>query len=30
MAKVTDGREFAAVHPMSALKRKGLEALVKT
>jgi GTP-binding protein Era len=28
MAKVSDGREFAAVHPVSALKRKGLEALV--
>ncbi|MBB1089019.1 GTPase Era [Lysobacter sp. SG-8] len=29
LAKVTEGREFAAVHPVSALKRKGLEALVK-
>jgi GTP-binding protein Era len=28
MAKVSDGRQFAAVHPVSALKRKGLEALV--
>ena len=28
MAKVSDGRAFAAVHPVSALKRKGLEALV--
>ena len=29
MAKVSDGREFAAVHPVSALKRKGLEDLVE-
>ena len=29
LAEVADGREFAAVHPLSALKRKGLEALVK-
>lgn len=29
LAEVTEGREFAAVHPLSALKRKGLEALVK-
>ena len=28
MAKVSEGREFSAVHPISALKRKGLEALV--
>ena len=28
MAKISEGREFAAVHPVSALKRKGLEALV--
>jgi len=28
LAKVSEGREFAAVHPVSALKRKGLEALV--
>ncbi len=28
LAKVSDGREFAAVHPVSALKRSGLEALV--
>ena len=28
MAKISEGREFAAVHPISALKRKGLEALV--
>ena len=30
IAKVTEGREFAAVHPLSALKGKGTEALVKT
>ncbi len=30
IAKVTDGREFAAVHPLSALKRSGLEALTET
>jgi GTP-binding protein Era len=30
IAKVSDGREFAAVHPLSALKRKGLESLVET
>src|SRR5690606_16538586 len=29
LAKVTEGREFAGVHPISALKRKGLEALTK-
>ncbi|MGV8960707.1 MAG: GTPase Era [Stenotrophomonas sp.] len=29
MQQITDGREFAAVHPVSALKRKGLEQLVK-
>lgn len=29
LGKVSEGREFAAVHPVSALKRKGLEALVK-
>lgn len=29
LAEVAQGREFAAVHPVSALKRKGLEALVK-
>ncbi|MBB1471531.1 MULTISPECIES: GTPase Era [unclassified Luteimonas] len=28
LQKVTEGREFAGVHPISALKRKGLEALV--
>ncbi len=30
MAQVTQGREFHAVHPISALKSKGTEALVKT
>lgn len=29
LAKVSEGRDFAAVHPVSALKRKGLEALVR-
>ena len=29
LAKVSEGRDFAGVHPISALKRKGLEALVK-
>ena len=29
LAKVSEGREFAGVHPISALKRKGLEPLVK-
>jgi GTP-binding protein Era len=29
LGKVSEGREFAGVHPVSALKRKGLEALVK-
>ncbi len=29
LAQVSDGRSFAAVHPISALKRKGLESLVK-
>lgn len=28
LAKVSEGRQFAAVHPVSALKRSGLEALV--
>ncbi|MFL6593791.1 MAG: GTPase Era [Luteimonas sp.] len=28
LAQVSEGREFAAVHPVSALKRKGLDALV--
>lgn len=28
LAKVSEGRQFSAVHPVSALKRKGLEALV--
>jgi GTP-binding protein Era len=30
IAQVTEGREFVAVHPISALKGKGTEALVKT
>ena len=30
LAKITEGREFVDVHPISALKRNGLEALVKT
>ncbi|MFC5577612.1 GTPase Era [Lysobacter niabensis] len=30
LAKVSEGREFAGVHPVSALKRNGLEALVKS
>ena len=29
LAKATDGREFTAVHPISALKRNGLDILVK-
>ena len=29
LARVSEGRDFAGVHPISALKRKGLEALVK-
>ena len=29
LQRVTEGRAFAAVHPVSALKRNGLEALVK-
>ena len=29
LAEVSQGRSFAAVHPVSALKRKGLESLVK-
>ncbi|MES5814649.1 GTPase Era [Pseudoxanthomonas sp. Soil82] len=28
LAQVSEGRDFAAIHPVSALKRKGLEALV--
>src|SRR5690606_32079879 len=28
LAQVSEAREFASVHPVSALKRKGLEALV--
>jgi GTP-binding protein Era len=30
LAKVSEGRDFAGVHPISALKRSGLEALVKS
>jgi GTP-binding protein Era len=30
IARVSDGREFAAVHPLSALKGKGTDALVAT
>jgi len=30
LGQVSEGREFAAVHPISALKRKGLEPLVDT
>ena len=30
ITKVTEGRDFAAVHPLSALKRSGLEQLVAT
>ena len=30
LQKVTEGRDFAGVHPISALKRSGLEALVAT
>jgi len=29
LAKVSEGRDFASVHPISALKRKGLDALVR-
>ncbi|MCD7100089.1 GTPase Era [Stenotrophomonas sp. MMGLT7] len=29
LAQISEGRQFAAVHPVSALKRKGLEALVR-
>ena len=29
LAQISDGREFAAVHPLSALKRSGLEPLVQ-
>ncbi len=29
LAQVSEGRQFAAVHPISALKRNGLDALVK-
>jgi GTP-binding protein Era len=30
IGKVSDGREFAAVHPLSALKGKGTDALART
>ena len=30
IARVSEGREFAAVHPLSALKRKGLEFAGRT
>jgi len=30
LGKVSEGRDFAGVHPISALKRSGLDALVKT
>ncbi len=30
LAQVSEGRDFAGVHPISALKRNGLEALVDT
>jgi GTPase len=30
LQRVTEGRDFAGVHPVSALKRSGLEALVST
>ncbi|MEO5565068.1 MAG: GTPase Era [Luteimonas sp.] len=30
LGKANEGREFAAVHPVSALKRQGLEPLVET
>lgn len=29
LAQVSEGRDFAAIHPISALKRKGLEALAR-
>jgi GTP-binding protein Era len=29
LGQVSEGRDFAAIHPVSALKRKGLEALVR-
>jgi len=29
LAQVSEGREFAAIHPVSALKRKGLEAMAR-
>jgi GTP-binding protein Era len=30
LGEVSEGREFAAIHPVSALKRKGLEALTES
>ncbi len=30
LGEVSEGRDFASVHPLSALKRKGLDGLVKT
>jgi GTP-binding protein Era len=30
LARVSEGRDFAGVHPISALKRSGLEALTRT
>ncbi|RNF84974.1 GTPase Era [Montanilutibacter psychrotolerans] len=30
LAKISEGRDFAGVHPVSALKRNGLDPLVKT
>ncbi len=30
LARVSEGRDFAGVHPISALKRSGLDALVRT
>ena len=30
LAKISEGREFAAVHPISALKRTGLQPLIKS
>ncbi|GAB3103116.1 GTPase Era [Lysobacter terrae] len=30
LGKVSEGRDFAGVHPISALKRSGLDALLKT
>ncbi|MGY0560779.1 GTPase Era [Luteimonas sp. A277] len=30
LAKISEGREFSSVHPVSALKRKGLDGLVES